>query len=60
MTTSTRNRVLSRTRGAAWLKDEWVLIPSEKIVEDYAPDGQPYLFMLSDTVQCFVRPKGGL
>jgi len=40
--------------------DEWVPIPSEKIVEDHAPDGQPYLFMLSGTVQCFVRPKGGL
>ena len=31
-------------RWFAWLKDEWVLIPSEKIVEDHAPDGQPYLF----------------
>jgi hypothetical protein len=47
-------------RWYAWLKDQWVPIPSEKIVEDYAPDGQPYLFLLADTVQCFVRPKGGL
>jgi hypothetical protein len=47
-------------RWYAWLKDEWVAIPSEKIVQDYAPDGQPYLFMLAGTVQCFVRPKGGL
>jgi hypothetical protein len=47
-------------RWYAWLKDEWVPIPSEKIVQDYAPDGQPYLFMLAGTVQCFVRPKGGL
>jgi hypothetical protein len=44
----------------AWIKDEWRAIPSEKIVQDYAPDGQAYLFMLADTVQCFVRPKGGL
>ena len=47
-------------RWYAWIKDEWLAIPSEKIVQDYAPDGQAYLFMLSDTVQCFVRPKGGL
>ena len=47
-------------RWYAWLKDDWVLIPSEKIVRDYAPDGQPYLFLLADTIQCFVRPKGGL
>jgi hypothetical protein len=44
----------------AWLKDSWVRIPPEKIVQDHAPDGQPYLFMLAGTVQCFVRPKGGL
>jgi hypothetical protein len=47
-------------RWYAWLKDEWVPIPPEKIVQDYAPDGQPYLFLLADTIQCFVRPKGGL
>jgi hypothetical protein len=47
-------------RWYAWIKDEWLAIPPEKIVQDYAPDGQAYLFMLSDTVQCFVRPKGGL
>jgi hypothetical protein len=44
----------------AWFKEEWILIPPEKIVQDYAPDGQAYLFMLAGTVQCFVRPKGGL
>ena len=38
----------------------WVIVPSDKIVQDYAPDGQPYLFMLAETIQCFVRPKGGL
>jgi len=47
-------------RWYAWIKDEWFEIPPEKIVQDYAPDGQAHLFMLSDTVQCFVRPKGGL
>jgi len=47
-------------RWYAWLKDNWVLIPPEKIVQDYAPDGQPYLFLLADTIQCFVRPKGGI
>ena len=26
----------------------------------HAPNGQPYLFMLAGTIQCFVRPKGGL
>jgi hypothetical protein len=44
----------------AWLKGQWVRIPPEKIVPDHAPDGQPYLFLLAGTIQCFVRPKGGL
>src|SRR5262249_3965870 len=47
-------------RWYAWIKDEWIPIPPDKIVLDYAPDGQPYLFMMGATVQCFVRPKGGL
>ena len=47
-------------RWYAWLNDQWVLIPAEKIVQDHAPDGQPYLFMWSGSIQCFVRPKGGL
>jgi hypothetical protein len=47
-------------RWYAWINERWVLIPQEKIVQDYAPDGQPYLFMWSDSIQCFVRPKGGL
>jgi len=46
-------------RWYAWLKDEWVF-PPEKIVPDFAPDGQPYLFLLADTIQCFVPPRGGL
>lgn len=44
----------------AWLDDVWTRIPAQKIVQDYAPNGQPYLFVLAGTIQCFVRPKGGL
>jgi len=47
-------------RWYAWFNETWIPIPPEKIVQDYAPDGQPYLFMLAGTVQCFVRPKGGI
>jgi hypothetical protein len=47
-------------RWYAWLKDEWTPIPPEKIGPDFAPDGQAYLFLLAGTIQCFVRPKGGL
>jgi len=46
-------------RWYAWFNEQWIPIPPEKIVKDYAPNGQPYLFMLAGTVQCFVRPKGG-
>jgi hypothetical protein len=44
----------------AWLNNTWTRIPPEKIVKDYAPDGQAHLFVLADTIQCFVRPKGGI
>jgi hypothetical protein len=44
----------------AWLNDTWTRIPPEKIVKDYAPDGQAHLFVLADTIQCFVWPKGGI
>ena len=47
-------------RWYAWINDQWIPIPPEKIVQDHAPDGQPYLFMLAGTVQCFVPPKGGI
>jgi hypothetical protein len=57
-------------RWYAWLNDTWVLIPPDKIMPDYAPDGQAYLFVLtvgsgefvslSDEIVCFVRPKGGI
>ena len=43
-----------------WLDDTWTRIPPEKIVKGHAPHGQPYLFMLAGSIQCFVRPKGGL
>jgi hypothetical protein len=44
----------------AWLNETWTRIPDEKIVKDYAPNGQPYLFLLAGTIQCFVRPRGGI
>lgn len=46
-------------RWYAWISEQWIAIPPEKIVPDHAPDGQPYLFMAAGTVLCFVRPKGG-
>jgi hypothetical protein len=44
----------------AWLDGSWTRIPPDKIVKDHAPTGQPYLFLLAGTIQCFVRPKGGI
>jgi hypothetical protein len=44
----------------AWLNDNWTKIPPEKIVQDFSPNGQAYLFMMAGTIQCFVPPKGGL
>jgi hypothetical protein len=44
----------------AWLNDGWMLIPPEKIIKDHAPNGEAHLFMLAGTIQCFVRPRGGL
>ena len=43
----------------AWIDNDWLFIPHDKIIKDPAPNGQPYLFMLAGTVVCFVRPKGG-
>jgi hypothetical protein len=37
---------------------ECVTAPPEKVVNDFAPDGQAYLFMLAGTVQCFVSTSG--
>ena len=54
----------------AWLKGKWVRIPPEKIVPDYAPGGQAFLFVqvfysptdgdFDEQIVCFVRPNGGL
>jgi hypothetical protein len=52
----------------AWLREEWIRIPDDKIVADYAPDGKVMHVgsrsNLSspgfDEILCFVRPKGGL
>lgn len=47
-------------RWYAWLNESWTLIPPEKILEEHAPNGEAFLFLLAGTIQCFVRPKGGL
>jgi hypothetical protein len=44
----------------AWLNEKWARIPPEKIVDEFAPNGRAYLFVLGNTIQCFVKPKGGL
>jgi hypothetical protein len=44
----------------AWLDGTWTRVPPEKIVKEFAPDEQAHLFVLAGTIQCFVRPKGGL
>jgi hypothetical protein len=71
-TVKTRFRVEAGTgpypedRWYAWLDSKWVAIPSDKIVPDYAPDGQPYLFLLTPPsrpdlyeILCFVRRAAG-
>jgi hypothetical protein len=35
-------------------------IPAAKILQQYAPTGEAFLFVINGTIQCFVRPKGGL
>jgi len=47
-------------RWYAWLDGKWVLVPPERIVPDYAPDGRAYVFVTFGVIQCFVRPRGGL
>jgi hypothetical protein len=44
----------------AWINDDWKRIPSEKIVDGFAPNGEGYVFLMAGTIQCFVRPKGGI
>ena len=47
-------------RWYAWLDETWTLIPPEKILKEHAPNGEAFLFLVAGTIQCFVRPKGGL
>jgi hypothetical protein len=44
----------------AFLNETWTLIPADKILKEHAPDDQAYLFVLAGTIQCFVRPRGGI
>jgi hypothetical protein len=41
-----------------WFKDAWTKVDDEKISPEHAPSGQAYIFVLGNTIQCFVRPKG--
>jgi hypothetical protein len=41
-----------------WFKDTWTKVDEEKITPEYAPSGQAYIFVLGNTIQCFVRPDG--
>jgi hypothetical protein len=46
-------------RWYALVNGQWTPIPPREGRQGLAPNGQPYLFMLAGTIQCFVRPKGG-
>ena len=46
-------------RWYAWLKDDWVRVPAEKIVTDFAPDGQAYLFSARRYNSMLHAAKGG-
>jgi hypothetical protein len=52
------NEKYPEDRWYAWLNEEWRLIPPEKIVPSHAPDGQAYLFLLANTIQCFRAAEG--
>jgi hypothetical protein len=41
-----------------WFKETWTKVDDEKISPEYAPSGQAYIFVLGNSIQCFVRPKG--
>jgi hypothetical protein len=47
-------------RWYAWLNESWTPIPPEKILQEYSPNGEAYLFVNAGFILCFVRPKGGL
>jgi hypothetical protein len=36
---------------------KWVKVPSEKIVVEYSPSGQAYVYVIGRNIQCFVRPQ---
>jgi hypothetical protein len=36
---------------------KWVKVPPEKIVEEYSPSGQAYVYVFGPGIQCFVRPQ---
>jgi hypothetical protein len=36
---------------------KWVKVPSEKIVVEYSPSGQAYVYLIGRSIQCFVRPQ---
>ena len=38
-------------------KYKWMKVPPEKIVEEYSPSGQAYVYLLARSIQCFVRPQ---
>jgi hypothetical protein len=43
-----------------WFNETWTKVNEEKISPEYAPSGHAYIFVLGNTIQCFVRPKGHL
>jgi hypothetical protein len=47
-----------RGHKAAWLNDDWVIEPPDKIVQHYAPGGEPYLFILAGRVSERLTPRG--
>ena len=36
---------------------KWVKVPSEKIVVEYSPSGQAYVYVIGRNIQCFMRPQ---
>src|SRR3954469_2613386 len=38
-------------------KYSWLKVPPDKIVEEYSPSGQAYVYLIAHSIQCFVRPQ---
>jgi hypothetical protein len=36
---------------------KWTKVPPEKIVQEYSPSGQAYVYVIGQGIQCFVRPQ---